>query len=151
MKSKNILVNNKKAFFNYEIQDSYEAGIELIGNEVKSLRAGHASLEGSYVLVKSGQVYLHNARISPFQGVNAPKDYDENRERKLLLHKKEIVELTKNETGKGHTIVPLSIYTNNGKIKVEIATARGKKVHDKRETIKKRDTDREIRRDFKSR
>lgn len=151
MKNKSVLINNKKAYFHYEIIDAYEAGIELLGNEVKSIRAGHASLDGAYVIVKGKEVFLHNARISPFQNSNTSKDYNENRERKLLLHKKEIVELTKNETGKGHTIVPLSIYINNGKIKVEIATARGKKTQDKRQSIKKRETDREIRREFKSR
>ena len=140
---------NRKARFNYEILEKYEAGIELLGVEVKSVRGGQMSLEGAFVIIRGGEAYLINANIPPYQVKNTPKDYDPLRNRKLLLTKKEIAELAGNEKNKSLTIVPLSVYNKNRKIKVEIALVKGKKKFDKRETIKKRDTDREIRRDFK--
>ncbi len=149
MKHKTIFINNKKAFFNYEIQESLEAGIELFGHEVKSVKEGHGSLEGSYVQVKEGEAFLTNMRISPYQQLNTPKDYDQNRPRKLLLRKKQIAMLSSIEGGKGQTVIPIALYNSAGRVKVEIGIARGKKLHDKRETIKKRDTDREIRREMK--
>ena len=143
-------IQNKKAHFNYEIQKSYEAGIELFGTEVKSVKAGQGSLEGSYVIVRGGEAFLSGVTIPPFQTSNALKGYDPERHRKLLLNKSEIKELADIESGKGLTIVPISMYNNKGKIKVEIAVARGKKRFDKRQTIKKRDSDREIRRTLKT-
>ena len=137
---------NKKARFNYEILERYEAGIELLGTEVKSVRGGKMSLEGAFVIVRGGEVYLLGANIPAFQEKNSPKDYDPMRNRKLLLTKKEISGLSDKETNKGLTIVPLSVYNKNRKIKVEVAVAKGKKKFDKRETLKKRDTEREIRR-----
>ena len=142
---------NRKARFNYEILEKYEAGIELLGVEVKSVRDGQISLEGAFVIVRGGEVFLINANIPPFQPKNAPKDYDPLRNRKLLLTKKEIAELTASEKNKSLTIVPISLYNKGRKIKVEIALSKGKKKFDKRETIKKRDTDREIRREIKDR
>jgi len=142
---------NRKARFNYEILEKYETGIELLGTEVKSVRSGQMSLEGTFVIVRGGEAFLINANIPPFQPKNAPKDYDPLRNRKLLLTKKEITELAGSEKNKSLTIVPISVYNKNRKIKVEIALVKGKKKFDKRETIKKRYTDREIRRDFKER
>ena len=142
---------NRKARFDYEILQKYEAGIELLGSEVKSVRGGQMSLEGSFVIIRGGEAYIINANIPPYQPKNAPKDYDPVRNRKLLLTKKEIAELAGSEKNKSLTIVPISVYNKGRKIKVEIALVKGKKKHDKRETIKKRETDREIRREFKER
>src|SRR3989344_1290610 len=142
---------NRKARFNYEILEKYEAGIELLGTEVKSVRGGRISLEGSFVIARGGEAYLINSNIPPYQVKNAPKDYDPLRHRKLLLSKKEIAELAGSEKNKSLTIVPISVYNKGRKIKVEIALVKGKKKYDKRESIKKRETDREIRREIKER
>ncbi len=142
---------NRKARFNYEILEKYEAGIELLGTEVKSVRTGKMSLEGAFLIVRGGEIFLINANIPPYQPSNAPKDYDPLRNRKILLTKKEIAELGGNEKNKSLTIVPLSLYNKGRKIKIEIGLAKGKKKFDKRETIKKRETDREIRREYKDR
>ena len=140
---------NRKARFDYEILEKYEAGIELLGTEVKSVRGGSMSLEGAFAIVRGGECFLINANIPPYQVKNTSADYDSLRNRKLLLTKKEIKELAGNEKNKSLTIVPISVYNKGRKIKVEIATVKGKKKHDKRETIKKRETDREIRREIK--
>jgi SsrA-binding protein len=142
---------NRKARFNYEILEKYETGIELLGTEVKSVRGGQMSLEGAFVIVRGGEAFLINANIPPYQPKNSPIDYDPLRNRKLLLTKKEIIELAGSEKNKSLTIVPISVYNKNRKIKVEIALVKGKKKLDKRETIKKRETDREIRREIKER
>ncbi len=142
---------NRKARFNYEILEKYEAGIELLGTEVKSVRGGQMSLEGAFVIVRGGEVYLINVGIPPYQIKNAPRDYQPLRNRRLLLTKKEIAELAGSEKNKSLTIVPISVYNKGRKIKVEIALVKGKKKFDKRETLKKRDTDREIRREYKDR
>jgi SsrA-binding protein len=142
---------NRKARFDYEILEKYEAGIELLGTEVKSVRGGQMSLEGAFIIVRGGEAFLINANIPPYQAKNAPKDYDPLRNRKILLTKKEIAELTGSEKNKSLTIVPISVYNKNRKIKVALALVKGKKKFDKRETIKKRETDRELRRDFKER
>ena len=143
------LIKNKKAYFNYEILEKFEAGIKLLGFEVKSIKQGHGSLRGAYAIIKESEIFLVNAYIPPYQPANAPKDHDPYRERRLLLNKKEIARLVGFEKQKGLTIVPLSMYNKRGKIKVEIAVARGKKKHDKREVIKKRDMEREIGRKLK--
>ncbi len=140
------LIQNKKAFFDYEILERYEAGIELLGHEVKSLRKGMGSLLGAHVLIRGGEAFVVNMQIPPYQTANTPKEYDELRPRKLLLAKKEIAEIQKTSEQKGLTIVPVSVYNKGRKLKMEVAVARGKKKHDKRESIKKRDTEREIRR-----
>ncbi len=142
---------NRKARFDYEILEKYEAGIELLGTEVKSVRGGQMTLEGAFVIVRGGEAFLINVNIPAYQQKNAPKDYDPLRNRKLLLTKKEIAELAGSEKNKSLTIVPISVYNKNRKIKVEIALVKGKKKRDKRETIKKRETDREIRREIKER
>ena len=142
---------NRKARFDYEILDKYEAGIELLGVEVKSVRKGRMSLEGAFVIIRGGEAFLINSNIPPFQPANAPEDYDPLRNRKLLLTKKEAAELAGSERNKSLTIVPISVYNKGKKIKVEIALVKGKKKYDKRENIKKRETDREIRRQVKDR
>lgn len=144
------LIQNKKARFNYEILEKYEAGIELLGFEVKSIRAGQGSLEGAHVTIRGGEAFVTSMNIPPYQPKNTPKEYEPERVRRLLLTKKEIEKLAEAEAQKGLTIVPISVYNKGSKIKIEIAIVKGKKKFDKRETIKKRDTDREIRREMKS-
>lgn len=144
------LVQNKKVHFNYEILERYEAGIELLGGEVKTLRRGHGSLEGAHVTVRGGEAFLIGATIQPYQAGNTPKDYDPLRNRRLLLTKDELAELAAQESKKGLTIVPVAVYSKGRKIKVEIAVVRGKKTHDKRETLKKREHERDIMREAKS-
>ncbi len=139
------LVTNKKASFNYELGDKKVAGIELVGHEVKSLRNSQGSLEGSYIIVRGGEALLINSFIPAYQAANTPKGYDERRNRTLLLHKKEIAELASAEQKKTH-IIPLSIFAAGPKIKIEFAFATGKKKHDKRQAIKKKDTERDIKR-----
>jgi len=144
-------IHNKKINVDYEILETYEAGIELLGLEVKSIRSNQGSLLGTHITVRGGEVFLIAMNIPPFQVKNTPKDYEPKRNRKLLLSKKEIGELAGIEAKKGLTIVPVSMYSKGKKIKVSIAVVRGKKKFDKREDIKKRDTDRDIRREFKDR
>ena len=124
---------NRKAYFNYEVLEKYEAVIELSGIEVKSVRSGRMSLEGAFVIVRGGEVFLINANVPPYQVNNTPKDYDPLRNKKLLLTKKEIIELSGSEKNKSLTIVPMSVYNKNRKIKVQIALVRGKKQHDRSE------------------
>ena len=142
---------NRKVYFNYEILEKYEAGIELFGSEVKSVRTGRMSLEGSFVIIRGGECFLINAQIPPYQPNNTPKEYDPLRNKKLLLTKKEICILADSGNNKSLTIVPISVYNKGRKIKISIALAKGKKKFDKRETIKKRETDREVRREVKDR
>jgi len=142
-------VYNKKAGFDYEILEKFEPGIELVGLEVKSIRAGNARLEGARVIIRGGEAFLIGANIPPYQPSNTPTSYESDRNRKLLLTKKEIARLAQEESKKGFTIVPVSLYAKGNKIKAEIALVRGKKKYDKRETIKKRDVERDIAREFK--
>jgi len=144
------LVQNKKIHFNYEILERYEAGVELLGCEVKSLRAERASLEGAHITVRGGEAYLVGATIQPYQVNNTEKGYEATRNRRILLTKEEITTLSVQESKKGLTIVPVAVYNKGRKIKIEIAVVRGKKTHDKRETLKKREADRDIMRDIKS-
>ncbi|MDD4989049.1 MAG: SsrA-binding protein SmpB [Candidatus Pacebacteria bacterium] len=142
-------VTNKKAHFNYEILERYEAGIELLGFEVKSIRASRASLDGSHMTMRGGEAFLIGSSVTPLQPKNTPGSYDERRNRKLLLTKKEIADLGKKGEQKGLTIVPLSMYNKKRTIKVEIAVVRGKKKRDKRESLKKREAGRDIERTLK--
>lgn len=144
------LIKNKKVYFNYEILEKIEAGIELFGFEVKSLKLGHGSLKGAYVIVRGGEIFLVGMQIPPYQAANTPKSYDEYRPRKLLLKKKEIKKLVGVEKQAGLTIVPISLYTKGTKIKVEIAIGRGKRKYDKRQMIKKREAQRNIKRTLKT-
>jgi SsrA-binding protein len=143
------LAKNKKAYFDYEILETYEAGIVLQGHEVKSVKLGHISLKGAYVSIKGNEAYLVNAHISPYQPANMAKDYDPTRSRKLLLNRAEINTLIGKSKSEGLTALPLSVYTKKGKIKIEIGIGRGKKKHEKREKVKKRDTEKEIGRKLK--
>ncbi len=142
------LADNRKARFDYEILEKFTAGLELLGLEVKSIKEGKINLLGSFVVVRGGEAYLVGADIPPYQPKNAPKEYDATRPRKLLLSKEEIAELETAEAQQGLTIVPLSVYNKGRFLKVDIAIARGKKQFDKRQAIKKRDTDREISREL---
>jgi SsrA-binding protein len=145
------LITNKKASFNYEIIEKYTAGIELFGLEVKSLRNGLGSLESTYVTVRGGEAFLIGAFIPAFQEKNAPKEYDPRRNRKLLLTKEEIKKLENIEKAKGLTIVPLSVYNSKKVLKVDLGVGKGKKKFDKREAVKKQDTERQTRREFSDR
>lgn len=144
------LIENKKTRFNYEILETIEAGMELFGYEVKALREKRGSLEGSYIVIRGGEAFLIGAHIPPFQPKNTPKNYDPYRNRKLLLSKKQLSELAGREAQKGLTIVPISVYNKGRVIKLQVALVRGKRKSDKRETIKKREGDREIRRTLKT-
>jgi len=143
------LIENKKARFDYEIGETYEAGIELLGFEVKSLRNKQGSLEGAYVVIRGGEAFLTNFHIPPYQTANTPKEYDSRRVRRLLLTKKEIEELERVEKQKKLTMIPVSVYNKGRKIKISIGVAKGKKKYDKRETLKKRESDRDINRSLK--
>ncbi|MEK7135395.1 MAG: SsrA-binding protein SmpB [Patescibacteria group bacterium] len=138
------VVSNKKAHFDYEILKTFTAGIELLGLEVKSAREGKMNLRGAFVGVRGGEAFLLGADIPPYQPKNAPKDYDATAPRKLLLGKAEIAELAEAEGTKGLTIVPLKVYNKGRFLKLDLAIARGKKQFDKRQSIKKRDAEREI-------
>lgn len=140
-----VLVYNKKASFNYEILERFQAGVELTGSEVKSLRRGHGTLDGAYVTVRGAEAFITGMTIPPYQPGNT-KDSEPERNRKLLLTKSEILKLASLE--RSLTIVPISVYNSKRKIKVEIAAVRGKKEFDKRQTIKKRDVERQNRREY---
>ena len=143
------LVENKKARLNYEILEEYEAGMELLGPEVKSLRAGQGKLEGSHAIIRGGEAYLVGVHIPPYQPDNTPQGYDADRTRKLLLTKKELMALSQYEGQKGLTIVPLKVYNKGRNLKLLLGVARGKKKYDKRATLKERDTKREMDRTLK--
>ena len=139
------LATHRQASHNYFIEERMEAGLVLTGTEVKSLRQGRANLKDSYAVLRDGEVWLLNCHISPYTHGNL-FNHDPLRERKVLLHREEIRRLDRRRKSAGLTLVPLRLYLKKGRVKVELAVARGKKLHDKREAIKKRDQDREIRR-----
>lgn len=147
--SEKYICQNKTARLNYYIDDTLEAGIVLVGTEVKSLREGRANLKDSYALVQDDEVYLHDLHISPYTHGNR-YNHDPLRVRKLLLHKREISRLYGKSREKGLTLVPLKMYFKNGKVKVEIGVGRGKKLHDKREDMKLKEDRREIERAFRA-
>jgi SsrA-binding protein len=144
------LIEHKKARLNYEILEQYEAGIELLGHEVKSLRQKHGKLEGAHVVVRGGEAYIVGMSVPAYQPANTDKTYDPARTRKLLLTKKELRALGEMESQKGLTVVPLSVYNKGRNLKVDIVVVRGRKKFDKRAVLKKRDTDRDIRRTLKN-
>jgi SsrA-binding protein len=146
-----ILAENRKAKFEYQVLEKFEAGMVLIGQEVKSIKSGRISLKGSYVVLKGEEMYLIGANIPPYQPKNAPKDYEPERSRKLLLNKSEIKHLIGKTKQKGLTLVPLKVYTKNARIKLEFGIAKGRKKVDKREIIKKREAERELERELKLR
>ncbi|SMO65050.1 SsrA-binding protein SmpB [Melghirimyces algeriensis] len=143
-----VIARNKKALHEYHVEDTYEAGIVLTGTEIKSIRQGRVNLKDSYALIDRGEVYLLNMHISPFEQGNR-FNHDPTRTRKLLLHKGEINKLIGLTQQKGFTLVPLDLHLRNGFAKIKLALAKGKKLHDKRQAVAKRDADREIRRQLK--
>jgi SsrA-binding protein len=145
-----VIVTNRKALFHYEILERAEAGIRLVGTEVKSIREGGFQFRDAYIDFKSGELFLVGARIGPYSHGNQ-QNHDEGRERKLLLHKREILKLGGKVTEKGLTLIPLRAYMKNGRVKIEIGLARGKKAHDKRETIKRKDIERDTRQAMRER
>ncbi len=142
-------VDNRKAKFNYEILEELEVGIKLNGFETKAVRAGKTSLDGSYAVVRAGELFLINAHIEPYQPKNTPESFDPDRTRLLLASKKEIAKLANLESSRGLTLVPISMYNKGRVIKLRLAVAKGKKSGDKRQSIKKREVEREIRRTLK--
>ena len=138
--------DNSKALFDHEILERFTAGIELLGTEVKSVRGGKMNLRGSFVAIRGNEAYLIGADIPAYQPKNAPKEYDATRTRKILLTKNELVEIKNAEETKGLTIIPLSVYNKGRFLKLDIAIARGKKKFDKRQAIKKRDVERDLKR-----
>ena len=134
---------NRRARFDYHLLEKFEAGVVLTGAEVKSAKAGHVSLEGAFVQLRDGEAWLTNAHIHPYPFADN-RDYEPRRSRKLLLRKKEIQYLIGKSRQKGLTLIPLKVYTNDGKIKLEFGLAKGKRQYDKREATKKRELDREI-------
>lgn len=145
-----LVCQNRKAYHDYHIEDTVEAGMALSGTEVKSLREGKANLKDSYVLIKGGEAFLFNCHISPYSHGNI-MNHDPLRTRKLLMHREEIDRLSGKATTKGYTLIPLKIYFKDSFAKVEIGTAKGKRLFEKRETIKEREAKREIERAMKSR
>lgn len=142
------LASNRKAKYNYEILDTYEAGIVLVGTEIKSLRQNGGSIQDSYVVIDKNEAWLKNSSIAPYQFGNI-YNHEDKRDRKLLLHRREIDKLRRMTDQKGQTLVPLSLYLKNGKVKVKLAICRGKKLHDKRAAVQKREQEREIARTLK--
>jgi len=145
-----VVANNRKAKHEYFLLDTFEAGLVLKGSEIKSIRAGQLSLAQAYVSIENGEAWLVNAHIAPYNQANR-FNHDPLRPRKLLLHRKQIKKLFENVRQKGTTIVPLRVYLKDGKAKVEIALAKGKKHYDKRAEIAKRDAQRDLDRDYKQR
>lgn len=143
-----LIANNKKAYHDYFIDEKYEAGIELAGTEVKSLRMGKCSIKESFIKIERGEVFAYGMNISPYEKGNI-FNKDPLRIRKLLLHRVQITKLDEKMAQKGYTLVPLQVYLKGSLVKVEIGLARGKKLYDKREDIAKKDQRREIERDFK--
>ncbi|HYM65221.1 MAG TPA: SsrA-binding protein SmpB [Candidatus Sulfotelmatobacter sp.] len=140
-------ITNKKAFFDYQLSDRFEAGINLYGHEVKSVRLGKADLSGSFIKIIGSEAYLVNGKIFPYQPGQV-EGYDERRTRKLLLHKKEIISLKSKTDGANLSLVPVSLYIKHGFVKLEVALGKGKKKYEKREAIKKRDIKRDLERDL---
>lgn len=148
--TKKLIANNKKAYHDYFLEEKYEAGIELHGTEVKSLRMGKCSIKESFVRIQNGEVYIYGMHISPYEKGNI-FNKDPLRPRKLLLHKAEIRKLVGKLAEQGYTLVPVEVYLKGSLVKIEIALAKGKKIYDKRQDIAKKDMKREAERDFKIR
>ena len=144
-----LISKNRQAYFLYHILETYEAGISLLGTEVKSIRAGRVNLKDGYVLIRNSEALLTNVHISPYKASGSYFNHDPLRDRKLLLHRKEINKLIGKTQEKGLTLVPIKMYFKGSLIKVEIGLGKGKKLHDKRETVKRRDDQREMSRAMK--
>ncbi|MCR4705218.1 MAG: SsrA-binding protein SmpB [Lachnospiraceae bacterium] len=145
-----LVANNKKAYHDFFIEDKYETGVELHGTEVKSLRMGKCSIKESFIRIESGEVFIYGMHVSPYEKGNI-FNKDPLRVKKLLMHKQEIRKLTGQVAEKGYTLVPLQVYFKNGRAKVEIGLAKGKKLYDKRADIAKKDQNREAEKEFKIR
>lgn len=143
-----IIAQNKKARFNYTVEDSYECGIALEGTEVKSVKSGSISYVDSFAEIQNGEVWVRNFHISEYS-FSSIFNHDPDRKKKLLLHKEEIKRLQRKVDEKGYTLIPLDVYLKNGRVKVKLGVCKGKKLYDKRETIKQRDIDRDMARDFR--
>ncbi|MEK7664038.1 MAG: SsrA-binding protein SmpB [Patescibacteria group bacterium] len=141
-----IYAENRKAYYDYNILEKYEAGLVLQGHEVKSIKGGHINLTSSYVVFKGSEPYLIGAKVPPYQPKNTLSDYNPERSRKLLLNKKEIDYLAGKSNEKGFSLIPLKVYEKSGRIKLEFGLAKGKRKYDKKEKIKSRDVERQIRR-----
>jgi SsrA-binding protein len=144
------IAENRKAFHDYHLLETFEAGIALLGTEVKAIREGRVNLRDSFARVEDGEVYLYNVNISPYSH-RGYADHEPMRRRKLLLHRSEILKLIGKTVEKGMTLVPVRMYFKNGRVKVAISLAKGKKEYDKRETVKRRETERETRAAIKER
>ena len=150
MTEQKSVATNRKAYHDYFIEETYEAGIALTGTEIKSIRAGRVNLRDSYAQVKNGEIWLQNAHVSPYEHGNRA-NHDPKRPRRLLMHKREILRLQASTQERGYTLVPLRIYIKQNRAKVEIGLARGKKLYDKRAAIAERDSDRAMHRALKGR
>jgi SsrA-binding protein len=150
MTDQKVVATNREAYHNFHILETYECGIALTGTEVKSVREGRCNLKDSYGLIREGEAWLLNAHISPYSHGNR-ENHEPTRTRKLLLHKSEIERLTGKTQEKGLTLVPTKMYLNKGRLKIELALAKGKKLYDKRETERRRETEREVRAMLKER
>ncbi len=142
-------ITNKKAYFDYDIETTYEAGIVLKGTEIKSIREGKANLKDSYAIVKNSEVFILNMHISPYEKGNI-FNHEETRTRKLLLNKREILKIRDSIEREGYTLIPIKLYFKGNNAKILIGIARGKKIYDKREDIKKKDMNREIQKQMKN-
>lgn len=142
-------ITNRKAFYDYQIQDSIEAGIQLTGVEVKAVKEGHADMTGSFVRIIGSEAYIVGMKIFPYK-YSAPDDYDERRTRKLLLHKKQIISIKSRMEGSGLSAVPVSVYTKGNLVKLEVALGKGKKKYQKRQSLKRKDIKRETEREISS-
>ena len=145
-----LLAENRRARFDYDVSETIEAGIELLGHEVKSVRSGHMNISGSYAILRGAEAWLINATIPPYQPLNAPENYDPKRTRRLLLKKDEIKSLVGKLKDKKNSFVALRVYTKNNRIKIELGVGTPRKKHDKRELLKKRAVEGEMRRDSSS-
>ena len=144
-----LVANNKKAYHDYFIEEKYEAGIELFGTEVKSIRQGKCSIKEAYVTIDHGEAFVEGMNISPYEKGNI-FNREPLRKRRLLLHKREIMKLAGQVQAKGYTLMPLQVYFKNGRVKIEVGLARGKKLYDKRDDLKKKAMKRETERDFRN-
>jgi SsrA-binding protein len=149
-KAQRNIADNRKALHDYHVLDTWEAGLALLGTEVKAIREGSVNLRDSYARINNGEVWLMNVHISPYSHTGYAH-HDERRDRKLLLHRHEIQKLTGRVAEKGLTLVPLRMYLKKGRVKIALALAKGKQAHDKRETIRRREVDRETRAAVKAR
>jgi SsrA-binding protein len=140
------IVTNRKAFYEYHVLEEFEAGIVLLGGEVKSIRMGNVTLTDSFIYLKSGEVWIKNFKVARYKQTHLSEKHEENRDKKLLLTKVQIIKISRMMEDKGTTCVPLSVFSKNNKLKVKIGVVKGKKLYDKRQSIKERDTKRELQR-----